>query len=250
MYACLHLYIILFLGREITVKIERGNHLLILDSRLLKILEKKYGSFLETIWPEEYTFEDQFKRLIITVLSQNTSNANTIRAYRGLADEFDITPEVLASADTERLKKAIRSGGLYNIKAKRLKEISKVVLEKFDGDIESVLILPKEKAKTKLMELPGVGDKTADVLLTGIHSYQKILPIDTHFNRVAKRLGISKANDNYNKVQRAYMKFLPEAYREQASGLLWLLGKKTCRAQNPKCTECPLNRICEYSSKS
>ena len=217
---------------------------------MLKTLEEKYGPFWETIWPEEYSFKDQFKKLIITILSQNTSNANTIRAYRGLADKFEITPDVLASADTDQLKEAIRSGGLYNIKAKRLKEISKVVLEKFDSDLDSVLILPKEKAKARLMELPGVGDKTADVLLTGIHSYQKVLPIDTHFNRVAKRLGIAKANDNYNKVQKAYMKFLPEPYREQASGLLWLLGKKTCRAQNPKCTECPLNRICEYASKS
>lgn len=224
--------------------------MVILDSRLLKTLEEKYGPFLETIWPEEYSFKDQFKKLIITILSQNTSNANTIRAYRGLEDEFEITPEVIASADTNQLKEAIRSGGLYNIKAKRLKEVSKAVLEKFDGDVDSVLALPKEKAKTKLMELPGIGDKTADVLLTSIHSYQKVLPIDTHFDRVAKRLGIAKVKANYNEVQEAFMKFLPESYRERASGLLWLLGKNTCRAQNPKCAECPLKRICEYTNKS
>jgi len=227
-----------------------GNHLAILDSRLLKTLEEKYGPYWESIWPEEYSFKDQFKKLIITILSQNTSNANTIRAYRGLDDEFEVTPEVIASADTNQLKEAIRSGGLYNIKAKRLKEVSKAVLEKFDGDVDSVLTLPKEKAKTKLMELPGIGDKTADVLLTSIHSYQKVLPIDTHFDRVAKRLGIAKAKASYNEVQEAYMKFLPESNRERASGLLWLLGKRTCRTRNPKCAECPLKRICEYHNKS
>jgi len=223
--------------------------LAVLNSSLLEALEEKYGPFWETIWPEEYTFKDQFKQLIITILSQNTSNANTIRAYRGLADAFEVTPEVISTADSNLLKEAIRSGGLYNIKAKRLKEVSKAVLEKFSGDIGSVLALPKEEAKTKLMELPGIGDKTADVLLTSKHSYQKVLPIDTHFDRVAKRLGLAKANANYNKVQEAYMKFIPEAYRKRASGLLWLLGKNTCRAQNPKCTECPLRRICEYANK-
>jgi endonuclease-3 len=221
----------------------------VLDSELMNALETKYGSFWETIWPEEYSFKDQFKKLIITILSQNTSNANTIRAYRGLAAKFEVTPGVIANADINQLKEAIRSGGLYNVKAKRLKDVSKAVIEKFNGDVASLLALPKEEARAKLMELPGVGDKTADVLLTSKYSYQKVLPIDTHFDRVAKRLGIAKLNANYDEVQRAYMKLLPEAYRGRASGLLWLLAKKTCRAQNPKCVECPLIRICEHAAK-
>jgi len=221
----------------------------ILDSRLMDALEAKYGNLWETIWPEEYSFKDQFKKLIITVLSQNTSNANTIRAYRGLAEKFEVTPQTLVSADINQLKEAIRSGGLYNVKAKRLKDVARAVLEKFDGDVASVLALPKEEAKKKLMELPGVGNKTADVLLTSKHSYQKVLPIDTHFDRVAKRLGIAKPNASYDEVQNACMSFLPEAYRERASGLLWLLAKKTCRAQRPKCGECPLSRKCEYEAK-
>jgi len=229
---------------------KKRGYLKVLDSKLMNALETKYGSLWETIWPEEYSFKDQFKKLIITILSQNTSNANTIRAYRGLAAKFEVTPEVLASADMNELKEAIRSGGLYNVKAKRLKDVSKAVLEKFNGDVASVLALPKEEAKTKLMELHGIGDKTADVLLTSRYSYQKVLPIDTHFDRVAKRLGIAKLNANYDQVQKAYMKFLPEAHRERASGLLWLLAKKTCRAQNPKCSECPLKEICEYRTKN
>ena len=119
----------------------------VLNSSLLEALEEKYGPFLETIWPEEYTFKNKFKKLIITILSQNTSNTNTIRAYRGLADAFEVTPEVISTADSNLLKEAIRSGGLYNIKAKRLKDVSKAVLEKFGGDIGSVLALPKEEAK-------------------------------------------------------------------------------------------------------
>jgi len=216
----------------------------VLDTELMDALEAKYGGLWETIWPDEYSFKDQFKKLIITILSQNTSNANTIRAYKGLAANFDVTPQVLASADIDQLKEAIRSGGLYNVKAKRLKDISKAVLEKFNGNVASVLSLPKDEAKAKLMELSGIGDKTADVLLTSRHSYQEVLPIDTHFNRVAKRLGIAEFNASYDDVQKAYLTFLPKPYRERASGLLWLLAKNTCRAQNPRCHDCPLQRIC------
>ena len=224
-------------------------YLKVLDAELMDALEAKYGALWETIWPEEYSFKDQFKKLIITVLSQNTCNANTIRAYKGLAAKFEVTPQVLASADIDQLKEAIRSGGLYNVKAKRLMDVSKAVLEKFNGDVASVLALPKEEAKAKLMELPGIGDKTADALLTSRHSYKKVLPIDTHFNRIAKRLEIAKSNADYDEVQKAYMTFLPEPYRERASGLLWLLAKNTCRAQNPRCPDCPLRRICDYRTK-
>lgn len=226
-----------------------GRKLRVLDSRLMNTLEEKYGDLWETIWPEEYSFKDQFKKLVITILSQNTSNANAIRAYKGLAAKFKVTPHVLASTDMNQLREAIRSGGLYNIKAKRLREVSQAVLERFNGNVASVLSLPKEEAKRRLMELPGIGDKTADVLLTSKYSYQRVLPIDTHFDRVAKRIGITKPKASYDDVQKAYMSFLPEAYRERASGLLWLLAKTTCRAQTPKCGECPLFGICEHAAK-
>ena len=151
---------------------------------------------------------------------------------------------MLAAADIDQLKTAIRSGGLYNVKAKRLKDVSRAVLDNFNGDVASVLALPREDAKAKLMELPGIGDKTADVLLTSRYSYREVLPIDTHFDRVAKRLGIASSNASYDEVQKAYMTFLPKPLRERASGLLWLLAKNTCSARNPRCIDCPLQRIC------
>lgn len=219
-----------------------------LDSKLIYSLEKKYGLLWETIWPEEYSFKDPFKNLIITVLSQNTSEANCIRAYNGLSAKFDITPEILAGAAQSEIKEAIRSGGLYNVKAKRIKELSKAVLEKFGGDLSTVL-LSKEEAKKKLMELRGIGDKTADVLLTSHYSYQRVIPIDTHFERVTKRIGLIEPDADYNAVQKALMRFLPGEKRARLSGLMWLLAKNTCRAKNPKCYECPLTSLCEYKIK-
>jgi len=115
-----------------------------LDPKYIPVLEEKYGRYW---WPVEYPEEvskDPFKNLIITVLSQNTSEINCVRAYKGLTAKFQIKPEVLAKAKVEDLKEAIRSGGLYNVKSKRIKEISQAVLEKFGDDLAAVLALQKE----------------------------------------------------------------------------------------------------------
>ncbi len=216
-----------------------------LELKLIPKLEEKYGP---KWWPVEYPKEssrDPFKNLIITVLSQNTSETNCLRAYNGLAASFKIQPEVLANANEVEIRKAIKSGGLYNIKAKRIKELSKLVLQKFGGDLASVLSLSKNKAREKLMELPGIGPKTADVLLARRHGYSQVFVVDTHMDRIAKRLGLVGPDAKYEEIQIALQKFLPWEKGERIGGLLWLLAKYTCRAQNPKCYECLLVNICD-----
>lgn len=221
-----------------------------LDPKYIQVLEEKYGRYW---WPVEYPEETStgpFKNLIITVLSQNTSEINCVRAYKGLSAKFEVKPEVLATAKTEEIKEAIRRGGLYNIKSKRIKELSQAVLEKFGGDISSVLALPKEEARKRLMELPGIGKKTADVLLAHRHSYAEVMVVDTHMERIAKRLGLVKPNAKYEEIQKALKAFIPWELGERTAGLLWLLTKYTCRAQSPKCHECPIIELCDYRSKS
>jgi len=221
-----------------------------LDPKYIPVLEERYGRYW---WPVEYpeeTSRDPFKNLIITVLSQNTSEINCVRAYKGLAAKFEVKPEVLARAKIEDTKEAIRSGGLYNVKSKRIKEISQAVLEKFGGDVSSVLALPKEEARKRLMELPGIGKKTADVLLAHRHSYAEVMVVDTHMERIAKRLGLVKQDAKYEEIQKALKVFIPWEKGERTGGLLWLLAKYTCRAQNPKCHECPIIELCDYGSKA
>ena len=221
-----------------------------LDRELLPILEEKYSKYW---WPVEYPKDvssDPFKNLIITVLSQNTSEVNCVRAYKGLAAKFDVKPEVLAKADIAVLRESIRSGGLYNVKSKRIKELSKVVLEKFNGDLAPILALPKEEAKRRLMELPGIGDKTADVLLASRHGYHEVFVVDTHMDRIAKRLGLVKEEAKYAEIQEAIKRFIPRDKDDRIGGLFWLLAKYTCRAQRPKCPECPLIEICDYPKRS
>jgi endonuclease-3 len=221
-----------------------------LDPKYISILEAKYGPYW---WPVEYPEEvstDPFRNLILTVLSQNTSEINCVRAYKGLTTRFEVKPEVLARAKTEEIKEAIRSGGLYNVKSQRIKKLSQAVLEKFGGDISSVLALPKEEARKRLMELPGIGKKTADVLLAQRHSYAEVTVVDTHMERIAKRLGLVKPDAKYEEIQKALKTFMPLEKGERTGGLLWLLAKYTCRAQNPKCRECPIVELCDYGSKA
>jgi endonuclease-3 len=223
----------------------------VLDQKMIPILEEKYGKYW---WPVEYpkdVFSDPFKNLIITVLSQNTSEINCVRAYeghmKGLAAKFEVKPETLAEANLNQIREAIKSGGLYNVKSKRIKELAKAVLEKFHGDLNFVLALPKEEAKKKLMELPGVGEKTADVLLSSRHGYHEVFVVDTYIDRIAKRLGLVGENAKYSEIQEAVKRFLPK--NERTGGLFWLLAKYTCRAQNPKCKECPLIELCDYGKR-
>jgi len=221
-----------------------------LDPKYIPILEDKYGRYW---WPVEYpeeTSTDPFKNLIITVLSQNTSEINCVRAYKGLSARFEVEPKVLARAKTEDIKEAIRSGGLYNVKSKRIKELSQAVLEKFGGDVSSVLALPKEEAREKLMELSGIGKKTADVLLARQHSYAEVMVVDTHMERIAKKLGLVNPKAKYEEIQESLKAFVPWEKGERTGGLLWLLAKYTCRAQNPKCYECPIVQLCDYGSKT
>jgi len=221
-----------------------------LDPKYVPILEEKYGRYW---WPVEYPEEvatDPFKNLIITVLSQNTSELNCVRAYKGLAAKFQIKPETLANANTNAIKQAIRSGGLYNVKSKRIKELSKAIIKQFGGDISKVLALPKEEARKKLMELPGIGKKTADVLLAHEHSYAEVMVVDTHMERIAKRIGLVKPNAKYDEIQKALKTFIPWDKGERTGGLFWLLAKYTCRAQNPKCHECPIMKLCDYGNRN
>jgi len=186
---------------------------------------------------------DPFQTLIITVLSQATADKNTARAFENLSERFSITPEALAEASTEEIERAIRIGGLYRNKSRVIKAISRMILEKFNGSLNFIHSLPLEEARKILLSIPGVGPKTADVVLL-FCAGKPTIPIDTHVNRVSKRLGLAPPKANYEETRQALEAlYSPNDYLP-VHLLLISLGRKYCKARKPLCKPCPVNTLC------
>jgi endonuclease-3 len=186
---------------------------------------------------------DPFETLIVTIISQNTADRNTERAFENLSKQFEVTPQALSEAETSKLEACLHVGGLYKSKAKTIKTVSKIILEKFHSSLKPVLSLPLDEARKTLMELPGVGPKTADVVLLFVAN-QPTIPVDTHVNRVSKRLGWAPANGGYEDVRlRLQSLFDPKDYLA-VHLLLIAHGRKYCKAMHPLCPECPVNDYC------
>ena len=192
--------------------------------------------------------QDPFQTLIVTIISQNTADTNTERAFENLSREFEITPKALAYAKTSQLEECLRAGGLYKSKAKTIQTASKTVLENFSGSLNSILSLPTEEARKKLMEMQGVGPKTADVVLL-FSANKPTIPVDTHVNRVSKRLGLAPANGNYEDVRLSLQSFFTSRDYLSVHLLLIAHGRKYCKARRPLCQECPVNTYCPSNSR-
>ena len=186
---------------------------------------------------------DPFETLIVTILSQNTADRNTARAFENLSKQFEIAPEALANAETSQIEACIRSAGLYKGKAKTIKHVSQVLLKDFHGTLTPILKLPLDKARTVLTQFHGVGPKTADVVLL-FSAKQPTIPVDTHVNRVAKRLGFAPANGDYETVRRNLQQLYKPSDYLAVHVLLIAHGRRYCKARHPLCTECPVNAYC------
>jgi len=211
------------------------------EERAEKILRTLRKTFKLPKWISSE--RDPFKTLITTIISQNTADRNTARAFEKLSKRFEIKPEVLANAEIRQLEECLKVAGLYKNKAKTIRKVSRVILEKFHGDLKSVLSLSFEEARESLMQLPGVGPKTADVVLL-FCAEKPTIPVDTHVNRVSKKLGLAPANGDYETIRKSLQSlYNPEDYLA-VHLLLISLGRKYCRARNPLCKQCPVNSLC------
>jgi len=210
--------------------------------RILQILR---GSFSLPSWVG--SGRRPFETLVRTVLSQNTADVNTERAYRRLSERFPITPEALAEADLGEIEGAIRVAGLYRNKSKVIKSLARLTLERFDGSLSFIHSTPLEDARKTLLGMPGVGPKTADILLL-FCAGRPTLPVDTHVHRVSKRLGLAPPGADYEGVRLALQALYPPEEYLPAHLLLIALGRRYCKARRPLCGPCPVNRLCPSRS--
>lgn len=188
---------------------------------------------------------DPFRVLIRTILSQNTSYKNELKAYRALEARVGITPEALARADLSVIEECVRPAGQHRQRARRLKEIARLVLERYGGDLWPLLTEePVEEAKEELMSLPGVGRKTADILLL-FCARRHVFPVDRHIMRITARLGLVKPPASYEAVRSLFEQALDTPEELLFAHLAIIrLGREICQARRPRCQACPLADIC------
>lgn len=209
----------------------------------LKTNWTRVGSLLKEHFGKPHLTEtDLFMLLIKTILSQNTTDTNSSEAFRRLEGRFEITPRRLAKADVGAIKECIEVAGLGNVRAQRLKEVSRMVEEKFAGDLHPLYELPLEEGRAMLLEIPGVGEKSADVVLA-LGARQPTVPVDTHLFTIARRLSLTGSR-RYREVREAYERLIPPRERAMGHLLFIQLGKEICTARSPKCPLCPLRDLC------
>jgi len=209
--------------------------------RAFRILQELQNTFSLPTWvgsPRE-----PFKTLIRTVLSQATAERNTDRAFRRLATRFSITPEALAKANVEEIEETIRIAGLYRNKSRAIRNLSQTILDQFNGSIDFIHSLPLEKARSRLMSLPSVGAKTADVVLL-FCAGKPVIPVDTHVKRVSERLRLVFSEGSYEGIREALQSLYPPQDYLAVHLLLISLGRKYCKARKPLCKSCPVNTLC------
>lgn len=183
-----------------------------------------------------------FHVLVRTILSQNTNYRNTRIAYENLFSKFQ-TPEQIANADISELTALLKPAGLYNIKARRIKDMSKLIVE--GHDLSKLVHKNVDVARNNLLKIKGIGPKTADCVLLFVGGHE-VLPVDTHVFRVAKRLGLAPADANHEKVKVALERRIPPEKRGAAHIALISFGREFCRARNPRCDVCPLFDLCDF----
>ena len=213
-------------------------------------ITNKIDKILE-LFPERRSYRPltPFERLVSTVLSQNTSREATIHGFENLRKRFRVVPEVLAEAKVEEIKECIRPSGLYNIKAPRIKQLARIILEEYGGDLNYLANLPQDAARARLLQIPGVGYKTADVFLS-IVCGRESFAVDTHIGRIARRWKMVVDNAGYEQIRLAYEAVIPPDKRQAAHLCLIEFGRQICRASGPRCDVCPIYHECEWAGKS
>jgi endonuclease-3 len=186
----------------------------------------------------ELEYTNPFTLLVAVLLSAQSTDAGVNRATRSLFAAAD-TPEAMLALGPDGIRQHIRTIGLYNTKADNILKLAALLLEKHGGAV------PRDRAA--LEALPGVGRKTANVVLNEIFG-EPTLAVDTHVFRVARRVGLSEGTTP-QAVERDLLRLVPPRHARAAHHLLILHGRHLCKARRPECWRCPIIGWCRYPDK-
>ena len=186
----------------------------------------------------ELNYNRDYELLIATLLSAQTTDKRVNEVTKVMFSKYDIFK--LKDADIKDLESIIMPVGTFRRKAIYVKEVAKRLVEEYNG------VVPNNRAY--LEKLPGVGHKTANVVLSNLFDVPA-LAVDTHVARVSKRLGLAKENDNVENIEKKLNKKIPKDKWSRSHHQLVLFGRYTCKAKNPLCNECLLQNNCKYYKK-
>ncbi|EKF86400.1 endonuclease III [Methanobacterium formicicum] len=202
-----------------------------LDERVDLIMERLQQQYDLRVFEDG----DPYRVLIRTILSQRTRDDNTDRASAQLFSKYHTINEI-AEADPTLLEPLIRPAGFYHVKAQRIVEVSRKLLDKFKGQVPDDM--------KNLLELPGVGRKTANCVL--VYGFQiPAIPVDVHVHRISNRLGLVNTKTP-EETEAELEKIVPREYWIELNDLMVQFGQTICRPQSPRHEECPLQELCDY----
>jgi endonuclease III len=200
---------------------------------ILKTLRERYP-----VVKTQLEHETPFQLLIATIMSAQCTDIQVNKVSKKLFEKYP-DPEGLAQAPLNGIKQIIYSTGFYNNKAKNIKACALAVLNEHQAKVPDDL--------TKLTALPGVGRKTANVVLSAAFGHQTIV-VDTHVLRISRRLGLTKSRDPV-KIEYELMEIIPKTSWSDLSLQLIYFGREICDAKKPRCEKCPLFKICPTRGK-
>jgi len=205
-----------------------------IPEKIMKTLKKFYSKERRTTLNRMRKKPNAFKILISCLLSLRTKDETTEKIVKKL---FSLVskPEELAKVPLKKLEKIIYSSGYYRNKAKTIKNVAKVIINKYKGKVPST--------KEELLSIKGVGPKTANIVL-GFAFNKLVIPVDTNVHRIANRLGLIKTKTPEKTIV-ALEKVMPKKYWKELNSLFVLHGKKICVPVSPKCSVCPLDEYCK-----
>ena len=187
----------------------------------------------------ELNYANAYTLLVAVVLSAQATDVGVNKATRPLFVKAD-TPEKMVALGEHRVRDFIRTIGLYKNKAKNVVALSRKLIERFNGEVP--------RTREQLESLPGVGRKTANVVLN-IAFGEPTIAVDTHLFRVGNRTGLAPGKTPLE-VEKGFEEKVPETYKRQAHHWLILHGRYVCKARKPECPNCPIQDLCHYPEKT
>ena len=202
--------------------------------KLIKLLNKSIKNPKTSL-----KYKNRFTLLTSVVLSAQCTDVNVNNVTKNIYKKY-YTPKHFADLGINKIKNLIKSIGLFNNKAKNLYYLSKILLEKYQSKVPNKF--------EELISLPGVGRKTANVVLNAGFN-KPTIAVDTHVFRVSNRTGLSDGK-NPEQVENQLLNILPKEFKKKAHHLILLHGRYICKSQNPLCNNCVINKICLYNEKN